>query len=139
MIQLSDGNSVGGNFNYDRVTKVDVSNGCLSQILVANNQAAYDYANNAGFTVMLASTTINRSDNTVSLTTFLPMATALPSFNRRWVRCGANREVTGYAFSSESDGTGHVGESSIVLSDESVSSNGNDDLFLEFGAAIGKQ
>ena len=136
VIQLSDGNAIGSNFNYDRVTKVDVSNGSVSsQILVANSQAAYDYANNAGFTVMLASTAINRTGNAVSLTTFSSNVTndstttanvqSKGGFVAEQIKGGDGATL----FRQATDGTVHIGANSIVLSDESVSSSGNDEVY----------
>ena len=136
VIQLSDGNGIGNNFNYDRVTKVDVSNGSVaSQILVASSQAAFDYAKNAGFDVMLASTAINRTGNAVSLTTFSANVTndnatvanvqSKGGFVAEQIKGGDGATL----FRQESDGTVHIGENSIVLSDESVSSSGNDEVY----------
>ena len=142
VLQMTDGNSIGSNYTYDRVTKVDVSNGSVTtQILVADSQAAFNYAKAAGFTVMLAKSNISRSGTGYSaLTTFSANITNDSSsvanvqskggFVAEQIKGGDGATL----FRQETDGTVHIGENSIVLSDERVSSSGNDEVYSSSGA-----
>ena len=142
VLQLSDGNSIGSNYTYDRVTKVDVSNGSVTtQILVADSQAAFNYAKDAGFTVMLAESNISRSGaGYSSLTTFSANITndstsvanvqSKGGFVAEQIKGGDGATL----FRQETDGTVHIGENSIVLSDESVSASRHDEVYSSSGA-----
>lgn len=144
VLQLNDDNLIGDSFTYDRVTKVNVTDGSVvGQILVAPSQEAYDYAQEAGFTVMLAESEISRSGGDYqSLTTFssnitndntntnLANVQSKGGFIAEQIKGGDGATL----FRQESDGTVHIGENSIVLSDESVSASGNDEVYSSSGA-----
>ena len=126
VLQLNDDNLIGNSFTYDRVTKVNVTDGSVvSQILVAPSQEAYDYAQEAGFTVMLAESEISRSGGDYqSLTTFssnitndntntsLANVQSKGGFIAEQIKGGDGATL----FRQESDGTVHIGENSIVWS-----------------------
>ena len=141
VLQLNDGNSIGDSYTYDRVTKVDVSDGSVAeQILIADSQAAYDLATNAGFTAMLAKSTISRSGaGYATLTSFSTNITNSSTATANVESDGglnAEKIVGGDGatlFRQETDGTVHIGENSIVLSDESVSASGNDEVYSSSG------
>jgi hypothetical protein len=141
VLQLNDDNVVGNNYVFDRVTKVDVTDGSVtSQVLVASSQAAYDAAQAAGFTVMLAESSISRSGGDYqTLTTFSANITndsvsianvqSKGGFVAEQIKGGDGATL----FRQESDGTVHIGENSIVLSDESVSASGTDEVYSSSG------
>jgi len=123
---------------YDRITTTDVTTGEVqSQILVAETQAAYDIAEAAGYTVKLSESDISRSGADFKrLTTFSKNIT-----NSSNTTTTANSESDGglisekivndegtSIFREESDGTIHIGANSIVLSDETVSNSGYDQI-----------
>jgi len=144
VLQLNDDNVVGNSYVFDRVTKVDVTNGSVaSQILIANSEEAYDYAVEAGYTVMLAESEISRSGGDYqTLTTFssnitndntntsLANVQSKGGFIAEQIKGGDGATL----FRQETDGTVHIGENSIVLSDESVSASGNDEVYSSSGA-----
>ena len=141
VLQLTDGASLGSNYTYDRVTRVDVSDGSVaSQILIADSQEAYDVATNAGYTAMLAESNISRSGaNYQTLTSFSANITndgattanvqSKGGFVTEQIKGGDGATL----FRQESDGTVHIGENSIVLSDESVSASGFDEVYSSSG------
>lgn len=141
VLQMNDDNVSGDSFVYDRVTKVDVSDGSVtSQILVASSQAAYDYAEEAGYTVMLAESEIDRSGGGYqTLTTFSSNVTNSVSATANVLSKGgfSTEQITNadgtVLFREESDGTVHIGENSIVLADEAVSASGNDEVYSSSG------
>ena len=141
VLQLSDGNSIGDTYTFDRVTKVDVSDGSVAeQILIAESQAAYDLATDAGFTAMLAESAISRSGGDfATLTSFSTNITNSSTATANVESDGglnAEKIVGGDGatlFRQETDGTVHIGENSIVLSDESVSASGNDEVYSSSG------
>lgn len=141
VLQMNDDNVSGDSFTYDRVTKVDVSDGSVtSQILVASSQAAYDYANEAGYTVMLAESAIDRSGGGYqTLTTFSSNVTNSVTATANVLSKGgfSTEQITNadgtVLFREESDGTVHIGENSIVLADEAVSTSGNDEVYSSSG------
>jgi len=123
---------------YDRITTTDVASGEVqNQILVAESQAAYDIAEAAGYTVKLSESSIDRSGAGFKrLTTFSKNIT-----NSSNATTTANTESDGglisekivndegtSIFREESDGTIHIGANSIVLSDETVSNSGYDQI-----------
>ena len=140
LIYMNDRNDTSGDSDYwyDRVSTVDVVTGEVdSQILVASSQAAYDIAEAAGYTVVLSESGISRSGaDYKSLTTFSKNIT-----NSSNTTTTANAESDGglisekivndegtSIFRQESDGTIHIGANSIVLSDETVSNSGYDQI-----------
>ena len=141
VLQLNDDNIIGDSYVFDRVTKVDVTDGSVtSQVLVASSQAAYDAAQAAGFTVMLAESNISRSGGDYqTLTTFSANITndsvsianvqSKGGFVAEQIKGGDGATL----FRQESDGTVHIGENSIVLSDESVSASGTDEVYSSSG------
>ena len=141
VLQLNDGNSIGASHTYDRVTKVNVSDGSVSeQILIADSQAAYDLAIDAGFTAMLAESTISRSGaGFATLTSFSTNITNSSTATANVESDGglnAEKIVGGDGatlFRQETDGTVHIGENSIVLADELVSASGNDEVYSSSG------
>lgn len=140
-LQLSDGNAIGSNYTYDRVTRVDVSDGSVaSQILIADSQAAYDVATNAGYSAMLAESNISRSGaNYQTLTSFSANVTndGATTANVQSKGGFVTEQIKGgdgaVLFRQETDGTVHIGENSIVLSDESVSASGFDEVYSSSG------
>ena len=140
LIYMNDRNDVSGDSDYwyDRISTIDVTTGEVqSEMLVASSQAAYDIANDAGFNVMLSETDISRSGaDYKKLTTFSKNIT-----NSSNTTTTANSESDGglisekivndegtSIFREESDGTIHIGANSIVLSDETVSNSGYDQI-----------
>ena len=139
LININDGTN---DYYYDRVTKVNVETGeVVEQILVAENQGAFDIAEDAGYTVMLAESDISRSGaNFQRLTTFSTNLT------NDGTNDAANLQSDGgfiseriesadgtVLFRQEDDGTVHIGENSIVLADELVSNSGYDQIYSSSG------
>lgn len=140
VLQMNDNNG-GDSYVYDRVTKVDVTNGTVaSEILIASSQEAYDAAIAAGHTAMLAESEISRSGaGYKTLTSFSPNITNSVSATSNVLSKGGftTEQITNadgtVIFREESDGTIHVGENSIVLADETVSASGNDEIYSSSG------
>ena len=140
VLQMNDNNG-GDSYVYDRVTKVDVTNGAVaSEILIASSQEAYDAAIAAGHTAMLAESEISRSGaGYKTLTSFSPNITNSVSATSNVLSKGGftTEQITNadgtVIFREESDGTIHVGENSIVLADETVSASGNDEIYSSSG------
>lgn len=140
VLQMNDNNG-GDSYVYDRVTKVDVTNGTVaSEILIASSQEAYDAAIAAGHTAMLAESNLNRSGaGYKTLTSFSPNITNSVSATSNVLSKGGftTEQITNsdgtVIFREESDGTIHVGENSIVLADETVSASGNDEIYSSSG------
>ena len=139
LININDGTN---DYYYDRVTKVNVQTGeVVEEILVAESQAAFDIAEDAGYTVMLAESDISRSGgNYQRLTTFSTNLTNDGTSDT------ANLQTDGgfvserieapdgsVLFRQEDDGTVHIGENSIVLADELVSNSGYDQIYSSSG------
>ena len=139
LVNINDGSN---DFSYDRVTKVDVVTGEVAEeILVAESQEAFDIAEDAGYTVMLAESDISRSGGDYQrLTTFSTNLTNDGSNE------ASNLQTDGgfiserieapdgaVLFRQESDGTVHIGENSIVLADEAVSNSGFDQIYSSSG------
>ena len=139
LININDGTN---DYSYDRVTRVNVQTGeVVEEILVAESQEAFDIAEEAGYTVMLAESDISRSGgNFQRLTTF---ATNLTNDGTSDT---ANLQTDGgfvserieapdgsVLFRQEDDGTVHIGEKSIVLADELVSNSGFDQIYSSSG------
>ena len=136
------GTSSADNYTYDIVNTVDLSTGEITEtILVASSQAEFDIATEAGYTVVLDSSDINRSTNGVSFTSFSSNIT-----NKNGTTDVANDETKGgliveqisgvdgaSIFRQEADGTVHIGENSIVLADESISNSGFDQIYSSSG------
>ena len=140
VLQMNDNNG-GDSYVYDRVTKVDVTNGTVaSEILIASSQEAYDAAIAAGHTAMLAESELDRSGGGYkTLTSFSPNITNSVSATSNVLSKGGftTEQITNadgtVIFREESDGTIHVGENSIVLADETVSASGNDEIYSSSG------
>lgn len=108
--------------------------------MVARTQAAFDLAKDAGFTAMLAESAINRSGgNFATLTSFSTNITNASTATANVESDGglnAEKIVGGDGatlFRQETDGTVHIGENSIVLSDESVSASWFDEVYTSSG------
>ena len=144
LITLNDNSGRGDapTYNYDRIVTVNVETGAVvSEILVAESQAAYDIAEAAGYTVKLAASSIDRSGaDYKTLTTFSSNITNDGS------AAAANLQTDGgfiterieaadgsVLFRQEDDGTVHIGENSIVLADELVSNSGYDQIYSSSG------
>ena len=131
------GASPGDAYTYDIVNTVDLSTGSVTEtVLIADTQAEYDLAVAEGYTVVLDTTDITRSGAVQTFTAFSTNIT-----NENDSTSEANEETKGgliveqisgidgaSIFRQESDGTVHIGENSIVLSDESVSNSGYDQI-----------
>ncbi len=132
----------GDSYWYDVVNTVDLNSGeIVETILIASSQVEFDIATEAGYTVILDNSAIDRSTNGVSFTSFSTNIT-----NENDTTNNANAETMGglvieqisgvngaSIFRQEDDGTVHIGENSIVLSDESVSQSGNDEIYSSSG------
>lgn len=147
------GVSLSEGYWYDVVNTVDLSDGSVQEtILIASSQAEYDLAKDAGYTVILDSSEIDRATNGISFTSFSTNIT-----NKTELSDDANADTKGglvveqisgidgaSIFRQEDDGTVHIGENSIVLADESVSDSGYDQIYsssgvLELGNSINHQ
>ena len=145
LIQLNDSNSLNvETITYDRVVKVDMSDGSIvEEILVASSQEAFTIAQNAGYTVMLAESAISRSGaDFQSLTTYSSNVTNSSTDTANVDSDGGfvSEKIVGgdgaILFRQESDGTVHIGENSIVLADESISSSGYDEIYSSSGTLV---
>lgn len=133
---------LGDNYWYDVVNNVDLNTGeVVETILIASSQTEFNIARAAGYNVILDSSSIDRATNGVSFTSFSTNVT-----NENDTSSLANNETMGglvveqisgidgaSIFRQEADGTVHIGENSIVLSDESVSQSGNDEVYSSSG------
>ena len=143
LIQLNDnsGRSDAPTYYYDRIVTTNIETGAVvSQILVAENQAAYDIAVAAGYDTKLAETSIDRSGaDYKTLTTFSKNLTNDSSITANFKSDGgliSEKIVNGEGesiFREESDGTIHIGQNSIVLADELVSNSGYDQIHSSSG------
>ena len=133
---------LGDNYWYDVVNNVDLNTGeIVETILIASSQTEFNIARAAGYNVILDSSSIERATNGVSFTSFSTNVT-----NENDTSSLANNETMGglvveqisgidgaSIFRQEADGTVHIGENSIVLSDETVSQSGNDEVYSSSG------
>ncbi|MDA8853029.1 YadA C-terminal domain-containing protein [Amylibacter sp.] len=121
---------------YDVVYKVDASTGkLLESRLVASTTGDAAIADKAGFTVDLEKSELNNSGKS---TTFQTYASNVTNSNEGTVNIQTKGGLITEQLSNpdgtsllrkEDDGTVHIGQNSIVLSDELVSESGNDEIY----------
>lgn len=126
----------GETYTYDVVYEVNPSTGeVISSILVASSNAEATLAEEAGFTV---DTEISSLDRSGASGTFQSYATNLTNDGNDEVNITTNGGLVTEQLSNpdgssllrkEDDGTVHIGQNSIVLADELVSSSGNDEIY----------
>jgi hypothetical protein len=126
------------NYTYDRIVKIDISNGKkTSEVLVASTREEYDAAIEAGFDSIYIDGDTDAPPNTAEmLTTYSANLTNVDStivtnggFSTNQITADDGASL----FRVEDDGTVHIGENSIVLADELVSASGNDEIYSSSG------
>ena len=126
----------GDQLYFDRVLSINVDTGeIVSDTLIANSEEAATYAANNGMSL----DTVNLGDvqNTTQMTftSYAENVTndadsgALVDTNGNFSTAQISDSEGNSLFRQEADGTVHIGENSIVLSDESVSSSGFDEVY----------
>ncbi len=126
-------------FYYDRVVKINVNTGALeSDYVVARSQEALQVALDLGYEAVLADGAgeIDPSFGTLSLKTFSKNATTSSGDQTTDGGFFAEQITSSNGaslFRQEADGTVHIGENSIVLADESVSTSGFDTIYSSSG------
>jgi hypothetical protein len=121
---------------YDVVYKVDASTGkLLESRLVASTTGDAAIADKAGFTVDFEKSELGNSGKS---TTFQTYASNVTNSNEGTVNIQTKGGLITEQLSNpdgtsllrkEDDGTVHIGQNSIVLSDELVSESGNDEIY----------
>ena len=134
-------NPLGGanpSYTYDVVYKVDVTTGELKETrLVASSTAEQLLADEAGFTVDLEASELNRSGAGTSFQSYATNVTTEGTVNIETKGGLVTEQLSNPDGSSllrkEDDGTVHIGQNSIVLADELVSASGNDEVYSSSG------
>ena len=126
----------GETYTYDVVYEVNPSTGeVISSTLVASSNAEATLADEAGFIV---DTEISSLDRSGASGTFQSYATNLTNDGNDEVNIATKGGLVTEQLSNpdgssllrkEEDGTVHIGQNSIVLADELVSSSGNDEIY----------
>jgi hypothetical protein len=130
----------GNNMYFDRILELNVETGkIISEKLIATSQEGYDSATAAGFEVILAETGDTSSSTLINFKSYsenISNATATEdtvatkgNFSTNQITASDGASL----FRQEEDGTVHIGENSIVLSDEAVSASGNDEVYSSSG------
>lgn len=125
---------------FDRILELNVETGkIISEKLIATSQEGYDSATAAGFEVILAETGDTSSSTLINFKSYsenISNATATEdtvatkgNFSTNQITASDGASL----FRQEEDGTVHIGENSIVLSDEAVSASGNDEVYSSSG------
>jgi len=135
-IALNPQGSANPTYTYDVVYKVNASTGAVLETkLIASSTAEQVLADAAGFTVDLEESTIDRTGES---TTFQTYASNVTNSNEGTVNIQTKGGLITEQLSNpdgtsllrkEDDGTVHIGQNSIVLSDELVSESGNDEIY----------
>jgi hypothetical protein len=121
-------------YTYDVVYKVNASTGeVLETKLVASSTAEQVLADAAGFTVDLEESNLDRSGQSTSFQSYASNVTTEGTVNIVTKGGLVTEQLSNADGSSllrkEDDGTVHIGQNSIVLSDELVSASGNDEVY----------
>ena len=130
----------GNNMYFDRILELNVETGkIISEKLIVTSQEGYDSATAAGFEVILAETGDTSSSTLINFKSYsenISNATATEdtvatkgNFSTNQITASDGASL----FRQEEDGTVHIGENSIVLSDEAVSASGNDEVYSSSG------
>jgi hypothetical protein len=125
-------------YTYDVVYKVNASTGeVLETKLVASSTAEQVLADAAGFTVDLEESNLDRSGQSTSFQSYASNVTTEGTVNIVTKGGLVTEQLSNADGSSllrkEDDGTVHIGQNSIVLSDELVSASGNDEVYSSSG------
>jgi hypothetical protein len=134
-------NPLGGanpSYTYDVVYKVDAATGELLETrLVASSTSEQVLADAAGFTVDLEESDLNRSGAGTSFQSYASNVTTEGTVNIVTKGGLITEQLSNPDGSSllrkEDDGTVHIGQNSIVLADELVSTSGNDEVYSSSG------
>ena len=125
-------------YHYDMLYEVNVSTGAVIETrLVASDQAAATIADAAGFLVDLEASQLSRSGQSSAFQSYGTNATNEGTVNIQTKGGLVTEQLSNADGSSllrkEDDGTVHIGQNSIVLSDELVSASGNDEIYSSSG------
>ena len=123
---------------YDVVYKVNATTGAVLETkLVASSEAEQTLADAAGFTVDLEESDLNRSGASTSFQSYASNVTTEGTVNIETKGGLVTEQLSNPDGTSllrkEDDGTVHIGQNSIVLSDEAVSASGNDEVYSSSG------
>ena len=125
-------------YTYDVVYKVNATTGeVLETKLVASSTAEQVLADAAGFSVDLEESTLNRSGASTTFQSYASNVTTEGTVNIVTKGGLVTEQLSNADGSSllrkEDDGTMHIGQNSIVLADELVSTSGNDEIYSSSG------